>query len=201
MDDLVDMCSCHCTVRKIAESSDAHFQQSLKPCADHIKREPENKSHDAYKNRDRRIFSCEISVNILAACALPALFRLGYSRLADLLNKRIAHICDCCAAVQSALIFHLLHDVFHRFSLILIQLQLRENESVSLDNFASRESNRQAGIFSMVLDQMADCMNTSVHCSAMIVLITEILAKGPLLIMSNMNSMVDQLIHALIFCG
>ena len=53
----------------------------------------------------------------------------------------------------------------------------------------------------MILNQVADRVYTSVHGTAKIILITEILSARALLILCNVYCMAHQLINTLILCG
>ena len=52
----------------------------------------------------------------------------------------------------------------------------------------------------MILNEMADRMDASVHGSAKFIFITKILTPRTFLISGNVNCMLYQLIHTLIFC-
>ena len=53
----------------------------------------------------------------------------------------------------------------------------------------------------VVFNQMDDAVDAAMHCSVMIVFVTEVLAEGLFLIVGDVDSVPDQFFYTEIFCG
>ena len=84
--------------------------------------------------------------------------------------------------------------------LIGIQCQLLQNQRVALDCLCRRKAHGKLRFFCMVLDQMDHRMDAAVHRTAVVAPVAKILLERMLLIFCNMDRMLHQLVHALIFC-
>ena len=128
MNYLVDPRSRHGFIGEAAEHVNARFKQPLKPRSDDAEGQPEDKPHDADEEGDRSVFAGQIPIDFLAAQPFPALPRLRDCLVTYFLDKRVPHIRDGGASVESALIFHLPDNVLHGLCLILIKSQLRYDQ-------------------------------------------------------------------------
>ena len=91
--------------------------------------------------------------------------------------------------------------MLQHFLFILVQLQRFQNHGVSFHQLAGGEADRQTGLIRMVMDQMDDGVETSVHRAVVVAFVTEILSPGFFLIGSNVNGVLDQLTDTLILCS
>ena len=70
--------------------------------------------------------------------------------------------------------------------LICVQLQLLKNQRISLDCLGCCKTGRNISLRRMILNQVHDRMNTTVYCTVMVTLITEILTQWMFLIFRYM---------------
>ena len=185
-------------IHHIRQGGDAQLQQILEKGPDDIEGEPEHQPHDQDKDRDGSVFSGEDSVQLLTADVLPAFFGLYHTLFADLPDKGKPHIRHGGASVHSPFMFHLHDDMFQHLFFRLFKIQLIQYELIAFDHLAGAETNRQMRGFGMIIDQMHNGVNAAVYRSAMIVFITEIIARGFLLIFRDMDSVIHEFVNALI---
>ena len=182
----------------IRQPDDGRLHESLQPCADDVERQIEDPHHDQQERGDRCKLPGQNPVNLLAALVFLAFTRLGNRFAAGLLNETEPHIRHGRIPVQTALGFHLGNDMLQHFLFVRIQLQRLQNHRVALHQLAGSKPNRQTGTFRMILNQMDDGVQTSVHGTVMIAFVTEVLPTGPLLIGGNVDGVFDQFPDALI---
>ena len=166
-----------------------------------MERKEEHQQHNTDKTWNCCIFSGQNPIDFLTADALPACLRLYYRFLAHLFDEIKTHIRNRRTAIEPTLFFHLYNQMFNCFVLILVQFQFLQNQMIPFNDLRSCKTQRNSRMLCVILDQMADCMNTAVHGSTKLIFTTEILSSRPLLIFCDMQCMPYQFIHSLIFCS
>ena len=188
-------------VHKAGQCVDAHFHEVLEEQADDVEGEEEHQTHDGDKRRDGGVLAGKELIDAVGAQLLLALVGLDYRLRHQLLNEGEAHIRNGGGAVQPALLLHLHDDMLDHFFFVLIQLQRLLDALVALHQLGGSKTHRDARRFGMILDKMDDAVDAAVHCAAVVVLAAKVHASRPLLILCHMDSVVHQLIHALILGG
>ena len=91
--------------------------------------------------------------------------------------------------------------MIQHFNFIRFKIQLTLNPGIPFNQFVCGKPQRKICLLGVVLNQMNDRMETAMHRTAVIVLITEVLPQRTFLVFGHMDRMPDQLIHALVLCG
>ena len=105
-------------------------------------------------------------------------------------------------AVQPGLAFQLSNGMPQQFRLVFVQLQGLLDQPVALHQFGGGKPQRQPGTLGMVLNQMGDGVDAAVHGAVFAVgSITKINAARRFAVAGHMQSMLDQLVDALVFGG
>ena len=199
MKHFVYTCSRQGAVYNGGQCVDARFQQTLQPGADHVERQEEHQTHDRDKNGDRSVLSGQNPVDLPASFMLTAFTRLCDAGVTDLHDKREPHIGDGCAAVQSALFFHLEGDMLQRFLLVFIKAELVDDQLIAFNRLAGGKPHRDACCLRVIFDQVDHRVQTSVHGAVVVVFVAEVLPLRLLLVFRNMDRVIHQFMHALIF--
>ena len=187
------------TVCHDSQRINSDFQQILQKGANHVKGQIKHRHHDADKTGNRRIFSSQDPIHSLTSDALFALLWLNHCLFTNLLYKSKTHIRNGCAAVKSPLAFHLRNNMFQHFLFVGIQLKLFQNQMIPLDQLCGRKAYRNLSHLGMILNQVADSMDTAVNRSSKIIFITEVLTARMFLILGDMYCVSHQLVNPLVF--
>ena len=182
----------------LCQRINSHFQQALQTGPDHIKRQIKYCQHDQYKARNRSILTCKDLVHPFTAKSFFTLNRFYYRALTNPLDKVKTHICNRCAAVQPPFFFHLQDQVLQCFLFILVQSQAFQDQWISFNQFCSCKPHRNICLPGMVFYNMADSMNTAMHCTTKLIFITKILSSRLFLVSCNMDGMSYQFLHSLV---
>ncbi len=130
---------------------------------------------------------------------LFALLWLYNGGIANLFDKAKTHIRNGGCTVQPALLLHLADNMLYCFLFVLAELQLLQNELVTLGHLCSSKAQRYAGIRSVIFNKVHYTVQASMHCAAVIACVAEILTARPLLVFCHMERMGDKLVNTLIF--
>ena len=188
-------------VHKAGQGVDAHFHEVLEEQADDVEGEEEHQTHDGDKCRDGGVLAGEELIDAVGAQLLFALVGLDHCLRHQLLNEGEAHIRNGGGAVQPALLLHLHDDMLDHFFFVLVQLQGFLNAGVALHQLGGGKPHRDARRLGVILDEVLDAVDASVHRAAVVVLTAKIHAPGALLILCHMDGVVYQLVHALVLGG
>ena len=85
--------------------------------------------------------------------------------------------------------------------LVLVQGQLIQDQLIPLHRLAGGEAHGKARPFGVVLDEVDDAVEAPVDGAVMVPLVAEILAGGALLVLSDVEGVLDELVHALVLGG
>ena len=182
-----------------SEPADALVEPVLQGRTKGIDAEPDDAHHDEDENRDGGPFAGQDFVDFAAAAVFLAFLGLDYCLVAQLFNEGETHLSHGCGAVEAAFLFHLNDEVLQCLFLVLGELQGFEHDGVAFHEFGSSKAHGDVGALGMVLDEVHDAMEATVHGAAVVVLVTEVLTCRGFLVFRYMEGVVDQLIDAFVF--
>ena len=126
---------------------------------------------------------------------LLALLRLNHRCGTDLLDEIIPHVCQSSISIHAMLLLHLDDAVFNQLQFILVKAQLFGNRGISFDQLCCGKADRNARLFRMVLNLMADRMDTAMHRAGRAKIINLRILPVP----CNMKCRLQQLLNPFIF--
>lgn len=188
-------------VGEVCEPPDAGLQQALEPGPHHVEGQVKDQGHDAHEGGDGRVFAREEPVDLLAAGVLLALPGLDHRLGAELLDEGEAHIGDGGGPVQAPFLLHLLDDVFQHLLFVLGEMEGLQDQGIPLHQLAGGKAQGEPGQLGVVLDEVHDAVEAAVDRAAVVVLVAEIRAARPLLILGDVDGVAHQLLYALVFGG
>ena len=139
-------------------------------------------------------------VYLAAALVFLAFLRLDNRLGAQLLDEGIAHIGYCRGAVQASLSLHLAYDMLDGVLFVLVQLQRLLHQAVTFHQLAGGKADREAGCHCVIFYQVHHAVQAAVHRSAVVFLVTEVFARGLLLIAGDVHRVLYQLVDTLVLC-
>ena len=188
----------HPMINDISERCDSHVQNILEKRTDHTECQEKHQTHNTDKTWNSRVFSREDLIDLHTAKMFFTFFWFHNRFITDFFNKIKTHMCDCCCSVQTTFVFHLFNNMLQHFFLVLIQIQTVHDQLITFRKFCCCKANRDSCCFGMVFDQMHDCMEASMYCSAIFISIAKIDDLWFFLIFCHMKCMLNQLINSLI---
>ena len=184
---------------KARKPADEGLQEPLQPSADNVEGEIKDRAHDDDEGRQCCKAAGEDVVELATAGMFLALMRLDDGFAANTEDEIEAHVGDGGGTVQAALSLHLTDDVFDGLLLVLVELERCFDAAVAFDELRRHKAHRYIRPLHVVFDEMHQSVDASVHGTAVLIVLTEIVAPRFFLIASNVDSVVDELGDALVF--
>ena len=187
----------------VRNRADEPFHAAREDRADAVERHDEDERHDGEENRDGRVLARQIPIHLRAALVLLALVRPHDRLLAEIREKREAHVRERCLGVEAALLFHDAGNLVVDGLLVRRNAELRLDERIVLDELRRRKTQRQPRFFRERLDEMRHGMDAAMHGGhgvvGVVAVDAEIDARRPLMVARDVQRMVDELLDALVF--
>ena len=180
------------------ETVDTHLEEVLKPSAEGVEGEVEDGRHDEQEGWNGCVAASQNLIDTDASPLFVALLRMHHTAAAHLQDETETHIGECSTAVQSALLLHLADDMFDGLLFVLRQTECLGHQFVSFYQFACCEAYRNADSLCMILDEMHDGMQATMHSATMFCGAAEILTGRAFIVASHMDGVTHDLIYALV---
>ena len=170
-------------------------QKVTQKCPEYVKGQIKHQKHHNNENRNRKVFIRQHTVDFYTPQMLLALLRLNHRCGTDLLDEIIPHVCQSGISIHAMLLLHLDDAVLNQLQFILVKAQLFGNRGISLNQLCCGKADRNTCLFRMILNLMANRMDTTMHRARGAKIINLRILPVP----CNMERRLQQLLNSFIF--